>query len=352
MSDIQLPTVSRSDALSRIDPNHLLDVYLQRYDRPNTRRSYRSDLVDFFGTDAVDLDMARSISFVQVNQYIAALEADGRKTATIRRRIASVRGFFDWLHALGATELNPAQRQLIRRVKTVSSRDRPIVFLTATQASALLDAAELAGEAAVRNRVMMLTMLHCVLRRSEVAAMDAEHVRPLGRYWVLDLPDTKGGSDQFVKIPAHVVDEIDAHKAFYNIDSGPLWRSVSRRNAGQRLTPTSVYRIVRQAAERAGLPEIGAHTLRHTGCTLAIEAGASLQQVQSHARHKQIETTMVYIHQRDRLRDSAADYIHMAGPKSASAGHAKADFPDGNDQATAGGSFSGTENLTDTPENQ
>ena len=42
-----------------------------------------------------------------------------------------------------------------------------------------------------------------------------------------------------------------------------------------------------------------------------IDSARILQQVQSHARHKQVATTMVYIHQRDRLKDSAADYIHF-----------------------------------------
>ena len=144
--------------------------------------------------------------------------------------------------------------------------------------------------------------------------MDVEHIRPLGKYWIIDLPYTKGGADQYVKIPDHVVDVIEAHKEHYGIATGPLWRSLSKRNTGGRLTPTSIYRIVRATAVAAGLPDIGAHTLRHTGCTLAIEAGATLQQVQSHARHKQIETTMAYVHQRNRLRDSAADYIHFDSP--------------------------------------
>jgi len=107
------------------------------------------------------------------------------------------------------------------------------------------------------------------------------------------------------------VDEIENHLRHYDIPRGPVWRSLSNFNKNGRLSSDSVYKIVRRTAQVAGLPEIGAHTLRHTGCTLAIEAGASLQQVQSHARHKNIETTMVYIHQRDRLRDSAADYIHV-----------------------------------------
>jgi integrase len=109
------------------------------------------------------------------------------------------------------------------------------------------------------------------------------------------------------------VDAIDHAKAHYGVYSGALWRSLSRNDSrGNRLSPDGIYGVVKRTAERAGLDAtVGAHTLRHTGCTLAIEAGASPQQVQTHARHKRLETTMGYIHQRDKLRDSAADFINI-----------------------------------------
>lgn len=292
--------------------NDLLTIYLQRFDRSQTRRAYKNDLVQFFETSFVTLDLVRSISFMHVNRYIAALEDTAIKPSTIKRRIAALRGFFEWLVALELIERNPANRQLLRRVRTVRDKHRTITVLTSEQAQALINATDNNGKASIRDRALIITLLHCVLRRSEAAAMNVSHIRPLSHYWVLDLPKTKGGSDEYVKVPAHVVDEIERMKAHYQITSGPLWISLSNRNYRGRLTPHSIYRIVKNAAMRANLmKEIGAHTLRHTGCTLAIEAGASLQQVQAHARHKNLETTMMYIHQRDRLRDSAADYIQL-----------------------------------------
>lgn len=296
------------------DPSvNLLPAFLHRFDRPQTRRAYRSDLVQFFGTDHVPADLARAVTFLHVNEHIAQLETRGAKATTIKRRLAAVRGFFDWLEALDLVQKNPAHKQLVRRVRGVSRRDQNIIFLTADQAQSLVHATDLAGEASQRNRALILTLLHCVLRRSEAAAMDVEHIRPVGKHWVLELPNTKGGSDQYVKVPEHVVEEIEATKEAYGFASGPVWRSLSRNASnGNRLSPSAIYEIVRKTAANAALPvDIGAHTLRHTGCTLAIEAGASLQQVKDHARHKNVETTMVYIHQRDRLRDSAADYIEL-----------------------------------------
>ncbi len=292
--------------------DNLLPVFLLRFDRPHTRRSYRNDLVHFFETDFVTPDMVREVTFVHINAYIMQLERMGFKASTIGRRLAALRSFFGWLQSLEIIERNPTDRHLIRRVRTVHRTERPIVFLSQEEARKLVEATRHAGTAALRNRALILTLLHCVLRRSEAAAMDVEHIRQLGPYWILDIPESKGGSDQFVKIPPHVVEAIEEMKEHYGIHHGALWRSLSNNSRGKRLSASSIYEIVRKTAIYAGINKrIGAHTLRHTGCTLAIESGASLHQVQAHARHKNIRTTMIYVHQRDKLRDSAADFIRI-----------------------------------------
>ena len=143
--------------------------------------------------------------------------------------------------------------------------------------------------------------------------MDFEHLKQIGNHWALLLPDTKGGKDQYVKIPLHVVESIQKVSELYGISKGPIWRSLSNNSRGKRLTARSIYRVVSKHSRLAGLTvHVGAHTLRHTGCTLAIEAGATVQQVQTHARHKNLETTMIYVHQRDKLADSAADFIDLS----------------------------------------
>jgi site-specific recombinase XerD len=290
----------------------LIRTYLLRFDRENTRRSYRNDLASFFQSDLVTLDDARGVTFVDVNRYIERLESDGYASSTLRRRVASLRGFFAWLIALGAVDTNPADRHLIRRISRSGGQDRAITVLTKEQARDLVDAVDLSTASGVRDRALILTLLHCVLRRSEAAAMDAHHIRTIGRYWVLDIPSAKGGSDQYVRMPDHVAESINNHLSYYGITSGPVWRSVSNNSRGRRLSGSSIYDIVNNSAKMAGIgPVVGAHTLRHTGCTLAIESGATVQQVQTHARHKNLETTMTYVHQRNKLADSAADFISL-----------------------------------------
>jgi len=315
MADSFLPSAPAGQASAlgafSAESSDLLPVYLLRFERENTRRSYLSDLTQFFGSDTVTLEQAKRISFVVVNQWISVLEETARPS-TVQRKIAALRGFYSWLIALGALTTNPADRQLIRRGRRSAAGERVLTVLTRDQARSLIAAVDPDAPTAARDRALLLTLLHGVLRRSEARAMDFEHLRASGQYWVLELPRTKGGADQYVKLPAHVVEAIEEVRSVYGFRSGAVWRSLSNNGYGRRLSGQSIYSIASNHALRAGLLEtVGAHTLRHTGCTLAIEGGATLQQVQAHARHKQLQTTMVYVHQRDRLKDNASDYINL-----------------------------------------
>ena len=295
-------------------------MFMLRFDREHTRRSYRNDLTCFFEAECVTLPMARAISFVEVNEYLARLERDGYAPSTIQRRLAALRSFFGWLQALALIPTNPADRHVVRRIRRVKSTERTVTVLTAEQARALVDAPDLNRPGGVRDQALLLTMLHLVLRRSEVAAMNVEHLRRLSGYWLLEIPAAKGGTEQAVKVPGEVAEVLHEAWREYGITSGAAWRRIRKNGSvGTRLSERSIYTVVTKAVETAnaslvhsplaGVTGIGAHTLRHTGCTLAIEGGATPQQVQAHARHKKLETTMVYVHQRDRLADNASDYI-------------------------------------------
>ena len=312
MSDLA-PSTSAKLGRAFTAQSDLIPLYLLRFDRENTRRAYRKDVESFFGSEVVTLEMASSVSFSDVNEALGALDAAGKSPATQRRFLASLRGFFAWLTALGFLDLNPADRHLVRRVPKTSASDGLVTVLTRSQAQALLASVDTDRETGPRDYALLSVLLHCVLRRSEASAMNVEDVRQSGEHTVLHLHRAKGGAGQVVKVPSGAARTLADFVESQGYTSGPVWRSFSTNaSRGKRLSGSSIYKIVRSLGERAGIRErVGAHTLRHTGCTLAIEGGASLQQVQHHARHKSVETTMRYVHQRDRLANNASDFIDL-----------------------------------------
>jgi integrase/recombinase XerD len=52
--------------------------------------------------------------------------------------------------------------------------------------------------------------------------------------------------------------------------------------------------VVHHACDRAGMPRIGAHRLRHTVASELLRAGAPLQQIAQVLRHSSLASTAIY----------------------------------------------------------
>lgn len=288
---------------------NLVPAWLQRRPNENTRRSYLRGIKCFFGTEVVNLHLAASVNFLQVNEWIQGLKNDGLSPATVAQRVNSVRSFYNFIEAAGLLNQNPLNPHLVTGVRVPKKSDSLVEFLDRSQAKRLIEAARQSERTGLRDVAMIETLLFCWLRRSALVAMDVEHIRLAGAYWVLDIPKAKGGIKRWVDIPARVVDSIEAYKADAGITSGALWLSASNRRRGHRLRPDGVLRIVTAIAARAGLPHTWVHKLRHTGATLAINGGAPIEKAQSRLGHSDLNTTMRYVHQGDKLENSAVNYM-------------------------------------------
>ena len=71
----------------------------------NTIEAYRRDLYEF--ADMVDGNL-RSVDRVKINSYILNLKERKLAPTSVIRKVASLRGFFKWINAMGFLEKNPA----------------------------------------------------------------------------------------------------------------------------------------------------------------------------------------------------------------------------------------------------
>lgn len=72
------------------------------------------------------------------------------------------------------------------------------------------------------------------------------------------------------------------------------------------LSGGTVRMVVHYACDRAGIPRVGAHRLRHTVATEVLRAGAPLEEIASLLRHRRHATTVLYAKvDWDRLRELA-----------------------------------------------
>jgi integrase len=107
------------------------------------------------------------------------------------------------------------------------------------------------------------------------------------------------------------VEAVQAWLSASGISEGPIFRQVnkSRRVLPGALTGESAARVVKDAAERAGLdPALFAgHSLRRGFLTSAAKAGASIFKMMDVSRHKSVETLRRYVKDADAFTDHAGE---------------------------------------------
>ena len=202
------------------------------------------------------------------------------------------------------------------RIKGAGQEDSPErPTLTIAQVYALADATE------QRYRALVLLAMFSSLRWGELGGLRrcdidlAAHTVRVTR----QLNEVSGGGFEFgppksragkrsVPIPEVIISIIRWHLACFAEpgDEGLVFTSP----AGKPLRHSNFRRRVWLPALRAAeLPAIHFHDLRHTGNTLAANAGASLRELMERMGHDSERAAMIYLHSSDERQHQIADTL-------------------------------------------
>ena len=180
----------------------------------------------------------------------------------------------------------------------------------------LLDAPDRTRVKGKRDRAMLAFLLGCGLRRSELIGLKLSHFQKRDDHWaIIDLYG-KGGHIRPVPVPAWVKVAIDSWLAIAGIDTGIIFRCVSRTGHvwGNRLSEKAVWWVVREYAKLAGIDNLAPHDLRRTCARLCHSAGGELEQIQFLLGHRSVETTERYLGSRQRLVQAVNDHLGIEPP--------------------------------------
>lgn len=229
--------------------------------------------------------------------------------STVAAYITAARQVFRVLAAAG---LYPDITQGVRTKGQGKQHKRDA--LTRTQARSLIDAVDTSTPAGLRDYAMINLMLRAGLRTIEVSRARVKDLRTIDGIPVLFVHG-KGKEEAAEPVPltAAALDPIRAYLRTRGNASpeAPLFTAAGNRNHAGQMTTRSIRRVFKAATLAAGIdaPTITAHSCRHTAVTLALQAGATLQEVQAMARHARIETTLIYAHNLDVIHNTAPGMI-------------------------------------------
>jgi len=289
--------------------------------RLTSARMYRAALLDF--NRWAEGRPINEIRFADIVAYITHLRTRetrqrGRKPRkvsplTVNAYLTALKRFFEFLER----ETNGLIKNVAADVKGEPRRRGMLKDgLTADQARRMLDLIDRSTAVDLRDYAVINLMLRTGLRSVEVAQANIEDIRERDGQLVLWIRG-KGRSekDDFViltdKADGSIRDYLAARGAVESTE--PLFASHSNNGRGRRLTTYSIQQeIVCRRLRDAGLKtdHVTCHSLRHTAAMLALTAtDGNVVKVQAMMRHSDINTTMVYLSNRNRVRDGAEHYI-------------------------------------------
>lgn len=257
-----------------------------------TIKAYRIDLKQYFDFVAADNPAKEKIE-----EYITNLH-EQFKQKTVKRKIASVKAFYNYLEEEEMLSENPF-RKIKVKFKETSHLPRIIPRkeieqllnyvhedLGETQSELhkyrIRDAAVIEIFFATGARVYEISNL-----RRECVDLESGLLRIMG----------KGGKERYIQIGEQEV--IGLLRQYYNANMEQIKKSgyffVNRR--GNRFSEQSMRAMVKRYAELAGIERhITPHMFRHSFATFLIEEGVDISCIQQILGHSSIKTTQIYIH--------------------------------------------------------
>jgi site-specific recombinase XerD len=284
--------------------------------RPNTVIAAESDLRMFFAVidkHPFEVTPADVFAFIAAQRRgpdggLVVRLADGEAglaARTIKRRLASVSGLFNYLVLCGERSSNPVPRGMANRRTGAGGRatSSPLIRTPRTLPRVLDPGDVIALLGAVRrwrDRAMLEAMVLGGLRCCEVVGLRLEDLQPTQRR--VFIAEGKGGHQRVVPLSAQFFASVSNYLSSERPSeavSDSLFVSLKGARRGGGLTIDGLEQIVRAAKTRAGLTQATCHQLRHTCLTRLREAGMALEAIQAQAGHRSIESTRIYLHLAD-----------------------------------------------------
>ena len=281
--------------LERAIDDYLTYLRVERGLSPATITAYRADLADFAAGEGVAESWAAGPE--PARRHLAARtrrghpDDPGLAPTSLRRRAASIRGFYRFAYGDGLIERDVAAHLDLPRQPRLLPET-----LTVAEVEALLEAAP-----DLRSRALLELLYAAGLRVSEALGLDREDLSTDGGFVRVI---GKGDKERLVPVGDIALDWLerwmtDARPALLAVAhvaparGGPLFLG----DRGGRLARQQAFAIVKAAARAASLPEaVSPHTLRHSFATHLLEGGADLRIVQELLGHASISTTQLYTH--------------------------------------------------------
>jgi len=286
----------------------LIEQFLEhlRYERnvsAHTLRNYASDLEQFVDhiapadpkSGARKFPELKNVDHLTIREWLAELHSAQKKKASIARKLAALRTFFQFLVREGLLESNPA-----KLVSTPRQEKKLPKHLSIEEAIKFIETPDIKTDLGKRDRAMLELMYATGVRVAELTTLNLadidfrnQLIRVTGKRRKQRIVPFGDPAASAIREYLKVRDKFLLNSPISKRDDEALFLNYQ----GTRITTRSVGRMVEKYIKIcAGVHRISPHALRHSFATHLLDSGADLRDIQELLGHARLSTTQVYTH--------------------------------------------------------
>lgn len=296
-----------------------IDEFLGEFLAPDTKTAYAKDLKNFFDfikSGGEVITEPKQIKSYHFQLYRDVLLTRKLASATINRRLVSIRSFMKWAMACKLVDSNPLDMIRLPKVQTVS----PTVAFEDVEVVKMIQRPDLTTHKGRMNRLAMVLLFNLGLRRNELIGIKLEHFIEDRGHMVLKVYG-KGDKIRLIPLNDFVMNEIKFYldeletgkrKVFLGKDDYLLQTSDAERNI-RPIDGSTIYRIINRYATDLGINKrVSPHSCRATVISHLLDTQQlPIRDVATFAGHSNITTTERYDKRRENLDKSAAYEVNF-----------------------------------------
>lgn len=233
-------------------------------------------------------DDVAGVSADEVTGAVLRKATSGVSVAAAQYFVSGLRAFLRFCFLEGLLAVDLSQAALVVRGRRASSLPRGI---RPAHARALLGCCDRRRALGRRDYALIILLLRLGLRRGEVARLTLDDIDWRAGELVIH---GKGGREDRLPLPSDVGEAIAAY--LHRGRPASVRREVFLRARAPYapIASGTVASTVRRACRRAGIPEVGAHRLRHTTACEMVQAGVPIVRIGQVLRHRSLQSTAIY----------------------------------------------------------
>jgi len=282
---------------------YLLYLDQERSAAQNTLQAYRRDLIEFVQflaqKDSVSLTAATN---TQVVAHLLKLKNDGKSSATINRKIASLRAFYTYLRNRGIIKENPADH-----IKSSKAERKELEYLTIEEVDRFLSLPDKSVKG-LRDKAILELLYATGIRVSELIEANLEDINTR-----MGFITCTGEHGKARIIPMGRSAKAAMEEYIFEVRPQLLRKSSEAEEEsalflnyqGTRITRQGLWKILKQYAQDAGIEnKITPQVLRNSFAVHMLQNGADLKSLQELMGHEDMAATQVYLRvTKNRIKD-------------------------------------------------